>query len=135
MKEAQKLSLAIGEAWVLPSPKDALRPCSRHLVKNWWYRAEEAADLDHVKGLGWHSLRRKFATELKEIPLKDLCELGGWESPDTILTSYQSADEATMREALRARRTLRAPPATESQSTVPTDSTRQNEPKRKAARG
>jgi hypothetical protein len=104
-------------------------------VKNWWYRAEEAAGLDHVKGQGWHSLRRKFATELKGIPLKDLCKLGGWESPDTILTSYQSADEATMREALTARRTLRAPSVTESQSTVQTDSTRRNGPKRKAARG
>jgi integrase len=92
---------------VLPSPKDSSKPCSRHLVKNWWYRAEEAAKLEHVKGLGWHGLRRKFATELKEIPLKDLCRLGGWKSPDTILKCYQSADEETMREALMVRRTLR----------------------------
>ena len=25
---------------------------------------------------GWHSCRRKFATELKQTNLKDLCELG-----------------------------------------------------------
>jgi integrase len=105
--EVQKRSLTIGEAWILPSPKDSSRASSRHLVKNWWYRAEKAAELDHVKGLGWHSLRRKFATELKEIPLKDLCELGGWKSHETILKCYQSADEDTMREALKTRKTLR----------------------------
>jgi len=107
LMEVQRRSLTIGEAWILPSPKAASRPCSRHLVKNWWYRAETAAELEHVNGLGWHSLRRKFATELKEIPLKDLCELGGWKSHETILRCYQSADEDTMREALKTRKTLR----------------------------
>jgi hypothetical protein len=33
---------------------------------------------------GWHSFRRKFATELKHIPLKDLCDLGGWKDSRTV---------------------------------------------------
>ena len=56
---------------------------------------------------GWHSLRRKFATELKEIPLKDLCHLGGWKRPST-MTCYQTPDESTQRSALAHRKTLRA---------------------------
>ena len=39
---------------------------------------------------------------LKDVPLRDLCHLGGWRSHDTILTCYQHSEEHRMREALRA---------------------------------
>ena len=58
-------------------------------------------------GTELHSLRRKFATELKDEPLKDLCQLGGWKDPQTVLKCYQTADEESMREALSRRQTLR----------------------------
>ena len=35
-------------------------------------------------------------------PLKDLCALGGWKSPQTVLTCYQRADSASMQQALAA---------------------------------
>jgi integrase len=98
---------AIGEAWLLPSLEDAGRPCSRHLLRDWWKRMEKLASLEHVSGLGWHGLRRKFATELKGASLKDLSQLGGWKDPQTILKCYQSADEESMRAALAERRVLR----------------------------
>jgi hypothetical protein len=60
-----------------------------------------------LKRLGWHSLRRKFATGLKAAPRKDLCELGGWKDASTILKCYQRPDEEAMRVALRNRSTLR----------------------------
>lgn len=55
---------------------------------------------------GWHSLRRKFASEFKAIPLKDLAHLGGWKDPATILKCYQTPDEATQRAALEQRQSL-----------------------------
>ena len=64
----------------------------------------EVAGIPHQAGLGWHSLRWKFATELKHIPLKDLCYLGGWKEPQTVLRCYQQPDVATMRGALAGRR-------------------------------
>jgi len=97
---------AIGEAWVLPAPRDPAQQCSRHLLKNWWKRGEELADLTPVKGRGWHSLRRKFATELKDEPLKDVCQLGGWKDFNTVLKCYQTADEGRMRRALANRQSL-----------------------------
>ena len=60
-----------------------------------------------MPGLGWHGLRRKFATELKQVSLKDLAHLGGWKDPQTILKCYQSAEEESMRAALAERRALR----------------------------
>jgi len=75
-------------------------------MRDWWERARNAAGLSEESRLGWHALRRKFASELKEVPLKDLCALGGWKAPPTVLSGYQRPDEATMREALRRRKTI-----------------------------
>ena len=75
-------------------------------MQNWMEVARERAGLRAVPRLGWHALRRKFATELKHTPLKDLCELGGWKTAETVLTCYQRPDEATMRKALEERRAL-----------------------------
>ena len=71
LQRALEERAAIGETWVLPFPNDEERPVSRHLLRDWWYQAEELAGLEHIDGLGWHGLRRKFADELKEVPLKD----------------------------------------------------------------
>ena len=104
LQEARSQSPGIGEAFVLPSPEDNSKPCSRHVLRDWWLRAEDLAELEHVKGMGWHSLRRKFATEMKDVPLKDLCHLGGWKDAQTVLQCYQKPDEHTMRAALERRR-------------------------------
>lgn len=106
LRKARREASAIGDAWVFPSPDDQKRCCSRHIMRDWWGRARKQAELAAERGLGWHSLRRKFATELKDTPLKDLCELGGWKDHNTILKCYQRPDEATMREALERRKAL-----------------------------
>jgi len=107
LSRARKVQGAIGDSWVLPSPDDPSKPVSRHLVRDWWERGENLAEIHHEPGLGWHSLRRKFATELKHTPLKDLCYLGGWKEPQTLLKCYQRPDESTMREALEGRKPLK----------------------------
>ena len=56
---------------------------------------------------GWHSLRRKFASDLMDQPLKVLCELGGWKNAKTVLNCYQRPDEGQLRTALEARRGAR----------------------------
>jgi integrase len=103
---------SIGDAWVFPAASDSTRRSSRHLFRQWWRQAERLGGITHEAGLGWHSLRRAFATALKHAPLKDLCELGGWKNAQTILKAYQRADHATMRQARATRqRTVGARPA------------------------
>jgi len=107
LRAARRSQCVISE-WVFPSPTDPGRSVSRHLLRNWWQRGEALANLAAEAGRGWHSLRRKFATELKLVPLKDLCALGGWKSPETVLTCYQQADAVTMQRALDSRQRLEA---------------------------
>ncbi len=104
---ARKSRRAIGDCWLFPSPTDPTQPVSRHLVRDWWERMQKAAKLAGERGRGWHSLRRKFATELKNAPLRDLQALGGWKDPMTIVKCYQKPDDVTMAEALKNRAPLR----------------------------
>jgi hypothetical protein len=70
---------------------------------------EKLAGIPHTARLGWHSLRRKFVNDLKaDTPMADLCYLGGWKSPLTVMTVYQQADQVTMRNALTNRDQRRA---------------------------
>ena len=96
---------SIGDAPVLPSPEEPSQCESRYLARNWWRRAEKRVKFERERGRGWHSLRRKFASDLKQIPLKTLQELGGWKTHETILMCYQHVNEGEMREALKNRRT------------------------------
>jgi hypothetical protein len=73
-----------------------------------WNRLTAIARLPVGKRYGWHALRRQFASELKHTPLNDLCALGGWKSPKTVLECYIQPDGATQRAALDQRRTLSA---------------------------
>lgn len=86
-------------------------PVSRHRLNDWWQRAAQNVKLPKGERLGWHALRRQFATELKGTPIADLKALGGWKNEKTIVECYQQPDERTMREALEQRRPLHTPEA------------------------
>ena len=108
LKEAQRKNPGIGEAPLLPAPRDPARCASRWLVRNWWDRAQALAGLEPKRGRGWHSLRRKFASDLMNQPLKVLCQLGGWKTALTVLQCYQRADEGQLRKALEERQVARS---------------------------
>jgi len=104
LEEARAQNLGIGAAPVFPAPRDKSRCISRNLVRNWWTKAEALAGLEPKRGRGWHSFRRKFASELVDQPLKVLADLGGWKSTRTIIECYQRPSQARLEEALGARR-------------------------------
>ena len=108
LKEARRRNPLTGNAPVLPSSKDPTVSVGAWMARGWWNRAERLAGLEPKPGRGWHSLRRKFASDLMHQPLKVLCELGGWKTAKTVLQCYQRADEGQLREALANRRRVRA---------------------------
>ena len=110
LDEARRRNPGVADRPVLPAPKDPTACVSRWLVRDWWSRAVARAGLEPKRGRGWHSLRRKFASDLMNQPLKVLCELGGWKTAQTVLQCYQSADEEQLRKALEGRRRGRSRP-------------------------
>jgi integrase len=97
LREARKAQRVIGPAPVFPAPKDPTKPCDRHLLDNWLRRAIKLAKVKPEPGGLWHSLRRKWATERKGYPVKDVAAAGGWRDAETMLTSYQQVDAETVK--------------------------------------
>lgn len=85
----------IGQAPLFPAPGDTTVPMSRHLADKWLREGERMAGLEPLRGGLRHPYRRKWATERKHLPDKDVAASGGWKSTLT-LKLYQQPDEATM---------------------------------------
>ena len=107
LEEARARNPVIGDSPLLPSSKDPSVSTTRWMIHAWWEKAERLAGLERKRGRGWHSLRRKFASNLMDQPLKVLCELGGWKEAQTVLRCYQQADTGQLRKALESRPRLR----------------------------
>lgn len=109
LEKARQVGKAIGDAPLFPDPEDGSRELDRHVVQDWWRRGAKLAGIPPTARMGWHSLRRKFVNDLKpDTPMADLCYLGGWKSPLTVMTVYQQPDATTMRTALEHRAQRRA---------------------------
>ena len=107
LKEARRSHPGTGEAPVLPAPRNPLACLGAARLHAWWSKAQILAGLEPMPGRGWHSLRRKFASDLMDQPLKVLCALGGWKTAKTVLECYQRPDAGQLRKALEARRRSR----------------------------
>ncbi len=92
----QKKEATIGKTAVFPSPKDP-KPCNRHLFDDWLRRAFKLAKIVPQRRGMWHSIRRKWATERKGYPVKDVAAAGGWKTEEVLVTSYQQADAETIK--------------------------------------
>ena len=74
LEEARRQNPGIGNAPGLPAPNDRSKCVSRSLARDWWEKAQELAGLEPKRGRGWHSLRRKFASDPMNQPLKEIFE-------------------------------------------------------------
>jgi len=104
LEEARRMTTGTGDTPVMPAGTDPTRCMDSSWAYRFWCRAQTRAGLEPKRGRGWHSLRRKFASDLMDLPLKVLCQLGGWKNAHTVLRCYQRADEGQLREALESRR-------------------------------
>lgn len=88
--------LGIGTAYLFPSPRNARRPISKDLASDWLRKAEALAGLKPLDGSLWHAYRRKWATERKDLPDRDVAAAGGWSDLTSLKTAYQQPDTATL---------------------------------------
>jgi hypothetical protein len=59
------------------------------------------------KLLGFQAYLRKWATERKHLPLKDMAEAGGWLDTRSLEQCHEQADEATLLQVVSEPRKLR----------------------------
>jgi integrase len=106
IEDARRHAPGIGDAPVLPGVKDRAKPIGTDLARDWLQKAQVLAKLPPERGRGWHAFRRNFASELRHVGLRDLCDLGGWKDPMTVVKCYQRPSEDAMRAAQAGRRVL-----------------------------
>ncbi len=88
--------------WVFPGLAGRA-PLGRARFYKWWKAACALAKITRPKG-AYHTLRRRFATDRLNVPLKTLAALGGWRSTATLVQCYQHPDMGDLRAALEAPR-------------------------------
>jgi integrase len=106
---------AIGEWPLFPAPRAKAsaepgampKPWSRHHARKLLARAEKKAELAALDGSDFHAYRRKWATERKHLPAKDVALAGGWRDLRTLETAYTQADDATVLAVVTEPRKLR----------------------------
>ncbi len=89
----------IGSALVFPMANDSTKPVTRHLASDWMKRAYRYAGIVRQKGSLWHAFRRKWATERKNYPVRDVAAAGGWEDLPTALM-YTHPDLDTLQQVM-----------------------------------
>ena len=93
--------------WVFACASEVAKPLDRYSFDKSLRIAEELAGLPSLKGGLWHPYRRKWATERKQLPLKDVATAGGWKDIGTLVGCYQQSDQeallAVMSEPRRVR--------------------------------
>jgi integrase len=84
------------EAWLFPAERDPEKAVCVSVMSRLLREAYIRSGLETSPGGLWHPWRRKWATERKGMPLKDVAAAGGWRDPTTLLRCYQQPDECTM---------------------------------------
>lgn len=96
VERARTRNPGIGDAPLFPAPENRQEPIRKDVTDKWLREAEELAELEPQEGGLWHPYRRKWVTERKHLPDRDVAEAGGWQSLDALRQCYQQADERTM---------------------------------------
>lgn len=98
----------VGNGWLFPR-QSGEKPWPREIFRQLWVRAEAHANLTHIPGGCWHTLRRKWAIEHKHLPPVDVAGVGGWKDLAVLQTIYQIPTTEGMREVVNSQRKLGAP--------------------------
>ena len=73
---------------------------NREQQEQLWPELRDAAGIPTGKRYGWHSFRRAFANALRNVPVRELKDLGDWKSERTVVGVYLRPDEDAQRTAL-----------------------------------
>ena len=78
-------------------PKEAM---TRDMAALLWRQIADAAGIQEGSRIGMHSFRKAFANRLRDVPLRELKDLGGWKTEQTVIGTYLQPDPEAQRAAL-----------------------------------
>jgi integrase len=90
-----------------PKGEEQGRAWTRYHARTLLERAEKKAELAPLEGGDFHPYRRKWATERKHQPTKDVATAGGWRDLRSLEQSYQQVDPETLLAVMSEPRKLR----------------------------
>jgi len=104
-----KVNPVLGDMYLFPMEKDQAdgNPWTRGRTRHLLERAEVAAGLKPIEGGDFHPYRRKWATERKHLPDKDVAAAGGWKDLRSLQQCYQGVDDDTLYRVVSEPRKLR----------------------------
>ena len=73
---------------------------TRDMAALLWRKIADAAGIQEGSRIGMHSFRRAFANRLRDVPLRELKDLGGWKTEQTVIGTYLQPDQEAQRNAL-----------------------------------
>jgi integrase len=97
----------VGDVQIFADPRHPGRAVTRHQATGWLRRAEELANLEHLRGGAWHMFRRSWASQRKHLSPTDVAYTGGWKDTTTLLKCYQQPDDKTIEQVVLGGRQLR----------------------------
>lgn len=100
IKQAKAIAELTGDVWVFPCPRDATKPMTRDDAATLWRSIADASGIKEGSRIGTHAFRRAFANRLRDVNLRDLKDLGGWKSSQTVVGTYLQPDQDAQRAAL-----------------------------------
>jgi integrase len=65
-----------------------------------WRAVADAVGIKEGSRIGTHSFRRAFANRLRDVALRELKDLGGWKTEQTVIGTYLQPDQDAQRAAL-----------------------------------
>jgi len=87
------------EAWLFPGEREPDKAVDVSKLSKLLRKAYTHAGLKTLPGGLWHPWRRKWATERKGMPLKDVAKAGNWKTSSIVLL-YQQSDEETLNQVV-----------------------------------
>lgn len=91
---------------LFPSPRIRDQSLGREVFGKWWAQILAKAGTPHVRGFGWHSLRRKWANEHKHHHDTEVAAAGGWNDTQTLRKCYYQTDTASIQRVASGRTPL-----------------------------
>jgi integrase len=100
LSDAKAIAGLTGDIWLFPCPRDAQQAMTRDDAAALWRSIADASGIKEGSGIGTHAFRRAFANRLRDVNLRDLKDLGGWKSSQTVVSVYIQPDQDAQRVAL-----------------------------------